>query len=129
LGGDDVVYSYTPSANGSVDISVTNHGAWTGLFVFTGCPFASTVGGHTNSSASTTLEVNGLLVQAGVTYYIVISTWPTPQSTTYTLNVSAATFDCPELEANYGSPCDDGNPNTVNDTVNENCECVGIPVA
>ncbi|QAA83006.1 BspA family leucine-rich repeat surface protein [Aequorivita sp. H23M31] len=126
LQGDDVVYAYTPSANGVINISVTNHDAWTGLFVFTGCPFASTVGGHTNSSAAVPLVVNGLTVSAGVTYYIVISTWPTPQSTPYTLTIEADVFDCPELEANFGDPCDDGNPDTLGDSINENCECEGI---
>lgn len=130
LGGDDVVYSYTPTANGVVDISVTDHGTWAGVFVFTGCaPFESTVGGFTSSSGTDPLEVIGLTVNAGTTYYIVISTNAAPQSTPYTLTVTESEFDCPELEANYGSPCDDGNPNTVNDTVNENCECEGIPIA
>ena len=126
LGGDDAVYSYTPTANGIINISVSNHDAWTGVFVFTGCPFASTVGGASNSSAAVTLEVNSLPVTAGVTYYIVISTWPTPQSTSYTLTVEAAVYDCPALEANIGDSCDDGNPNTINDVVNGNCVCEGI---
>ncbi|MDT0294108.1 GEVED domain-containing protein [Mesonia ostreae] len=127
LGGDDVVYSYTAVANGVVDISVTGHGTWAGVFVFTGCtPFESTVGGQTNSSASVDLEVMGLPVNAGTTYYIVISTYASPQSTDYTLNVTASVYDCPALEVNFGSACDDGNSQTYDDTVNENCECEGI---
>lgn len=48
----------------------------------------------------------------------------------YTLIVSSdVSFDCPELEANIGSACDDGNANTMNDILNADCECVGIPVA
>ncbi|WP_310990957.1 GEVED domain-containing protein [Aequorivita marina] len=130
LGGDDVVYSYTPTANGIVDISVTDHGSWAGVFVFTGCgPFESTVGGHTNSSSTLDLEVDGLLVEANETYYIVISTYASPQTTPYTLSVTATEFDCPNLELNIGDPCDDGDPNTVNDVVTENCECEGVPVA
>ncbi len=38
------------------------------------------------------------------------------------------TFDCPELEANIGDSCDDNNPDTEDDAINENCECEGIPV-
>ena len=60
LGGDEVVYAYTASSDGGLDISVTGHDDWTGVFVFTGCPFASTVGGATTSSATTDLIVNGL---------------------------------------------------------------------
>jgi Secretion system C-terminal sorting domain len=28
-----------------------------------------------------------------------------------------------------GTPCDDGNPNTISDVINGNCECAGIPGA
>lgn len=37
-------------------------------------------------------------------------------------------FDCPDLELNIGDACDDGNPDTNNDVINENCECVGEPI-
>jgi len=36
-----------------------------------------------------------------------------------------ATFDEPMLPAVAGSACDDGNPDTVGDTLNADCECVG----
>lgn len=84
--GDDVVYSYTPAYNGAISISTTNDDDWVGLWVFTGCPFASTVGYHTATSGATR-AINGLPVQQGVTYYIVISSWPDPQSIGYTLHV------------------------------------------
>lgn len=35
--------------------------------------------------------------------------------------------DCPELNANIGDSCDDGNQNTVNDTLSEDCTCEGTP--
>lgn len=34
-------------------------------------------------------------------------------------------FDCPELEADFGEPCDDTDPNTENDEITLNCECAG----
>lgn len=34
-------------------------------------------------------------------------------------------WDCPDLSLNIDDPCDDGNPNTENDTVSLECECVG----
>ncbi len=37
-------------------------------------------------------------------------------------------LDCPELEANIGDSCDDNNPNTENDVITADCECVGTPV-
>ncbi|NEN22749.1 PKD domain-containing protein [Cryomorpha ignava] len=35
-------------------------------------------------------------------------------------------YDCPDLLANFGASCDDGNPTTVNDIVTEDCMCLGI---
>ncbi len=37
-------------------------------------------------------------------------------------------YDCPEIQANFGDSCDDGNPNTINDVINEDCLCEGTPV-
>ncbi|MEZ4855436.1 MAG: hypothetical protein R2812_03035 [Gelidibacter sp.] len=37
LGGDDVVYAYTPTADTSIDISLTGIGTYTGIFVYTDC--------------------------------------------------------------------------------------------
>ena len=37
-------------------------------------------------------------------------------------------FDCPSLAANFNDTCDDGNDQTDNDLVTENCECVGTPI-
>src|SRR5699024_890274 len=83
-----------------LNISVTEHVDYAGVFVFTGCPFESTVGGHTlgYGSADTPLEVNLLPVVADETYYIVISTWAAPQSTPYTLNITELS-SCDEASA------------------------------
>ncbi len=37
-------------------------------------------------------------------------------------------YDCPVLQANIGDACDDGDPNTANDVVTADCECVGTVV-
>jgi len=34
-------------------------------------------------------------------------------------------FDCPQFMANIGDSCDDGDPNTINDTITPNCTCNG----
>jgi len=38
-------------------------------------------------------------------------------------------YDCPTLNANIGDACNDGNPNTINDTVQSDCSCAGTPVS
>jgi uncharacterized delta-60 repeat protein len=35
-------------------------------------------------------------------------------------------YDCPLLSANFGDPCDDGDPLTGSDTVNGSCVCAGV---
>src|SRR5690554_4647914 len=55
IGGDEVVYEYTPVNNEIITISLTGVGSWTGLYAFSGCPFASTVGSHTSSATGTRL--------------------------------------------------------------------------
>lgn len=37
-------------------------------------------------------------------------------------------LDCPNLNANVGDSCNDGNPNTTNDVVQANCICTGTPI-
>ena len=39
--------------------------------------------------------------------------------------VSGHNYDCPLIPANIGDPCDDGNPNTINDLIDANCNCFG----
>lgn len=34
-------------------------------------------------------------------------------------------FDCPDFMANVGDACDDGNPDTINDAIDANCNCTG----
>ncbi|MCB0597589.1 MAG: metallophosphoesterase, partial [Phaeodactylibacter sp.] len=38
-------------------------------------------------------------------------------------------FDCPNIPANIGTPCDDGDNTTLNDMVGANCICAGTPTA
>ncbi len=92
LNGDDVVYAYTPTSNEIITISLTGVGSWTGLFAFTGCPFASTVGSHTSSATGTRL-IPDMPVVGGTTYYFVISTYASPQSTAYNIEVTKL-IDC-----------------------------------
>ena len=129
LTGNDVVYAYTPMENQLINVELSNHDGWVGLWVFSGCPFASTLAYHT-ASTSTGRLIEDLQVNAGSTYYVVISTWPAPQTTPYTLDitVSETLVDCPEFSANIGESCDDGDPNTINGVLNEECECISQPL-
>ncbi len=124
--GNEAVYAYTPSTDGAIDITVSNHLKYTGFFVFTGCPFESTVGGDSHSLETVDLKVEQLPVTNGITYYIVISTWPGTQTTPYTLTIEGFGYECPDLGVDFGTPCDDGDPNTHNDQIREDCTCAGF---
>ncbi|WP_295336323.1 T9SS type A sorting domain-containing protein [Flavobacterium sp.] len=101
LGGNDVIYAYTPTANGNISIQLPSAPGWTGLFVYTSCagigaaPYACNC-----SSAAGNRTINDMAVTAGQTYYIVISSWPSPQTIAYTLNVTQSNLDNSEFNPN-----------------------------
>ncbi len=45
----------------------------------------------------------------------------------YTVMVTGVVYDCPDLQANIGDACDDGDPTTENDVITGSCECAGTP--
>ena len=44
-------------------------------------------------------------------------------------SMGAISFDCPNIPANIGTPCDDGDNTTLNDMIDANCNCTGTPTA
>ncbi|MCB9290593.1 MAG: metallophosphoesterase [Lewinellaceae bacterium] len=44
-------------------------------------------------------------------------------------STAAINFDCPNIPANIGAPCDDGDNTTLNDQIDSNCNCTGMPTA
>ena len=93
LSGNDVIYSITPTVSGTINIQLPSSVAWVGLFVFTNC---SDIGGapyacNCSSSAGDRV-INNMIVTAGQTYYIVISSWAAPQTIAYTMNITGTAF-------------------------------------
>ncbi|QYJ68747.1 choice-of-anchor J domain-containing protein [Flavobacterium litorale] len=89
LNGDDVVYEYTAAADGTISIDMTNNGAYSGMFIYDDCADigVNCVGGGVGGFAGNDVSVPEFVVTAGETYYIVISTWASPQTTPYTLTI------------------------------------------
>ncbi|HLV45759.1 MAG TPA: fibronectin type III domain-containing protein, partial [Flavobacterium sp.] len=89
LNGNDVVYSYTADSDGSVSVNLTEIGTYTGIFVYASCEDIGTacIGGNVNGSAGGPINFD-LVVEEGETYYFVISTWASPQTTAYTLAIT-----------------------------------------
>ncbi|MBQ0768681.1 MAG: choice-of-anchor J domain-containing protein [Bizionia sp.] len=90
LNGDDVVYAYTAAADGTINIALSAIGStYSGMFVYTDCADIGTAcaAGFGNGGSAADYDFD-VAVTAGTTYYVVISTWATPQSTTYTLDIT-----------------------------------------
>jgi gliding motility-associated-like protein len=87
LNGDDVVYAYNATFTGSILINMRDTGPNAGIFVYNECADI----GNTciaGGTASPTSQANFTVpVTAGETYYIVISTSGTTQTTPYTLTI------------------------------------------
>ncbi|HMN04973.1 MAG TPA: GEVED domain-containing protein [Flavobacteriales bacterium] len=78
-GGEEALYTFVPTLNGQHTISYSGV-TYTGIFLYANaCP---TAGGTCVGSASSTGSTNSLSANltAGVTYYLWIDTWPTPNS-------------------------------------------------
>jgi gliding motility-associated-like protein len=84
--GNDVFYSYTPTADGAISIAMTPTANWSGIFVYDGCANVGVtcVAGVANTGGGIR-EIPSLAVIAGHQYVIVISTNATPQTIGYTL--------------------------------------------
>ncbi len=95
LSGEDIVFTYTPSTNECVNISVTNTSGYAGIHVFTNCPDApgACVGSAVSVPGNPTL--NQLQLNANATYYIVVSTNAGPGPSCTDFNISITNVPCP----------------------------------
>lgn len=126
LNGNDVVYAYTSTFTGAIKIDLTPTATYSGIFAYASCADigVNCIGGVANDG--TTLRTFNLNVQNGSTYYLVISTWATPQTTAYTLNISKV---CPAgvwvgTTSNFNTAS-----NWADNMVPEACTAVTVNVA
>src|SRR6056297_1976521 len=87
FGGDEALLVFTPSTSGSYDFSIDGSVSWTQLSVYEGCPTSggTCLSGVSSSATSKSISAN---LDAGVTYYILVDTWPAPQSPCPGTNIS-----------------------------------------
>ncbi|MEY8847334.1 choice-of-anchor J domain-containing protein, partial [Psychroserpens sp. XS_ASV72] len=92
LNGDDKFYAFTAASDGSINVDLTNiTDTYTGVFIYNDCGDVGVAcaAGDVNANATTDLAITNFPVSTGNTYYIVVSTWASPQTTTYDLSVTA----------------------------------------
>ena len=122
MSGDDVVYAITPIANMSVDIVLSNIGStYSGIHVLDGCPNSTTPPNciaFAGDSGITTRNLLDVSLTGGTTYYIVISTFASPQSTSYTLTVTENTCVNPTVVFSKPNNCPTSTFNAIADITN-----------
>lgn len=90
-GGEDVVYSFTPTVSGQISISMTSSGSYTGLMLYQGCPLSGGTCVTYTQSSSGNKNLTCVSVTAGQVYYLVIDVYPTPNCNPYNISISAVT--------------------------------------
>ncbi|PKP01527.1 MAG: hypothetical protein CVU11_14900 [Bacteroidetes bacterium HGW-Bacteroidetes-6] len=100
--GEDYMFTYTPSINQTIDITLSGTSSYTGVFVTDRCPSnggVNCIAQQTNSSGNPTLC--GVSLSAGTTYYIMVDTDPTPNCTNFNISIMESTS--PTCGLNYAS--------------------------
>lgn len=97
--GNDVIYSYTSAVDGLIKAEIPAALAWTGMFIYTDCAniginYAACATGPSAGART----INNFAVTAGQTIYIYISSWETPQTVAYTLNITDASLNTENFE-------------------------------
>lgn len=89
MDGEDVLYAFTPSTSGLININVTSSSSWVGLFIYEGCPSGGVcVDNSTSSSGNQTLS--NVNVAAGITYYVMVDKWVSPTCiSSFNINITA----------------------------------------
>ncbi len=98
--GEDFMYTYTPSVDETIDITLTGTLTYTGVFVTDDCPDhggVNCIASSTSSSGNPMLC--GVMLDAGTTYYIMVSTLPGPTCTPFNIRITEST--APSCGLNY----------------------------
>lgn len=65
-------------------------------------------------------------ISAQGTYFVKVRSYAEGETSSFGVKIECSPFDCPEV-GNIGDPCNDGNINTANDVLGEDCICAGTP--
>ncbi|MCR5861101.1 choice-of-anchor J domain-containing protein [Flavobacterium sp. J372] len=95
LNGNEVIYRYTATFTGLININLTNNGLNSTMFVYTSCDNIGAICAAGGTGSNVPINLNNFAVTTGQDYYIVISTSGSTQTTPYTLIVQAASCTPP----------------------------------
>lgn len=89
LNGDDVVYAFTATSDNPLNIQLTPEEGetYSGIFIYENCSDIGTTCAEGVANSSSDLRELELYPTQGETYYIVVSTWASPQTVAYDLSI------------------------------------------
>lgn len=113
LDGDDVVYRYTATTTGFINVNLipsTGSDIYSGIFIYGSCADIGTncLAGVANGT-SNIRTISQFPIITGQSYFIVISSFPSPQSIAYTLNIQLAICTNPTATYTIVPDCSSGN--------------------
>jgi hypothetical protein len=90
--GEDQVWVFTPTASGNITITLTSSGSYTGLMLYQGCPVGCSAAPVCVAQAQDWTGSKSMCVPvtSGITYYLILDSWPSPMCNAYSnLTISA----------------------------------------
>lgn len=111
LYGNDVVYAYTATSTGPINLYLSTEVADVGMFVYASCADIgqNCLTGVTNQETQDeVIGIEGFSVTQGTTYYVVISCMPPTETVSYTLNIMENTCTPPDASYSVVSDCSQG---------------------
>ncbi|NEN25939.1 hypothetical protein G3O08_20825, partial [Cryomorpha ignava] len=121
-GTADVWYTFTSDGSEKYRISETSSAnVVVGLYSADDCNTLTAISDCDNFPENYTVEEAG-------TYYFRVRSF-SGNDNFHNVILTCIPFDCPDLTVDFGTACDDGDPLTYVDVIQEDCSCAGfIPV-
>ena len=87
MNGDDFVFEYTPTDDVLISVTLSETGTYTGVFIIEGCPDVGACVSY-NLQSSGNPYLDEIELTGGTTYFIIVSTWPSPQCTDFDIVIT-----------------------------------------
>lgn len=88
-GGLDKVVQFTPTSSGTIIINLTSSGSWVGMMLYQGCPTSGGTCVANAQSSAGNQSIGCVPVVNGLTYYLVVDSYPSPNCNPFDVTISA----------------------------------------
>jgi hypothetical protein len=87
--GEDEVFIFTPASSGNITINLTSTGSYTGMMLYSACPFSGSCVSYAQSFSGSKSMCTSIL--AGVSYYLIIDSYASPTCNPYDISITSPT--------------------------------------